>query len=303
MTTQTLSATDRNAAFLLSEAAGGRSRETVTVASGASLSSGAVLGRLTKRQAAAAIPTNAGTGSGVMTELTFGPDVQVGNYVITLTETSATADFTVVAPDGTSLPDGAVGTAYTSSHLSFSIANGGTMTSGDTYTVAVTAAGTPAIVGTGTGAMSGISLGKLAQNGTYTVKVLTTSATSELEITAPDGSILSAGKIGTAYTSDHVNFSVASAGTMTAGDYYKLIVANGTGQVDEWDPTATDGTQHVYGVLLNDVDASSAATDGVAIVRDAEVAADYLQYASTVTSAQQASAQSALTAANIAVRS
>lgn len=303
MSVQTLSHEDRAGAFLLSEAQGGRSRETVTVASGASLEPGAVLGRLTKRQSAAAIPSNAGTGTGAMSGLTFGPDVQVGNYVITLTETSATAAFTVTAPDGTALPAGAVATAYESSHLSFTIANGGTMTEGDTYTVAVTAGGTPAIVGTGTGAMSAISLGQQAQRGTYTIKVLTTSATSELEITAPDGSQLPAGKIGTAYTSDHINFSVASAGTMTAGDYYKLIVANGTGQVEAWDPDATDGTQDAYGILFGSVDATSAATDGVAIVRDAEVSAELLQYAASVTAGQKPTAIRRLAAANVLARS
>jgi len=290
------------AEFLVSEAEDNRSRETVTVASGQDLDAGAVLGKLTKRQAAAAIPTNAGTGSGVMTALTFGPDVQVGSYVIALTETSATAAFTVTAPDGTSLPNGAVGTAYTSSHLSFSIADGGTMTAGDTYTVAVTAAQAPAIVGTGTGVMSGITLGKHAQRGAYRVQLLATSATAEFEVIAPDGSKLKRGQVATAYTSDHVNFTVANAGTMTAGDYYILIVANGTDQVEAWDPTAVDGTQDAYGILYAAVDASSAATAGVAIVRNAQINSDELTWATTVTSGQKPTAINQLAAAGIIAR-
>ena len=203
------------AEFLVSEAEDNRSRETVTVASGQDLDAGAVLGKLTKRQAAAAIPTNAGTGSGAMTALTFGPDVQVGSYVIALTETSATAAFTVTAPDGTSLPNGAVGTAY---------------------------------------------------------------------------------------TSDHVNFTVANAGTMTAGDYYILIVANGTEQVEAWDPTAVDGTQDAYGILYAAVDASSAATAGVAIVRNAQINSDELTWATTVTGGQKPTAINQLAAAGIIAR-
>lgn len=304
MTTQTFSETDRAGAFLLSEAPGSRSRDTVTVASGLSLDPGAVLGKLTKRQAAAATPTNAGTGSGVMSGLTFGPDVQVGNYVITLLATSATSAFTVVAPDGTSLPNGAVGTAYKSSHLSFSIADGGTMTAGDTYTVAVTASGTPTLIGTGSGAVSGISLGKYAQHGAYTVRLLATSATAAFEVIAPDGSALKQGKVATAYASDHVNFTLANGGTMTAGDYFVLIVANGTDQVEAWDPTAVDGTQDPCGILFDAVDASSAAANGAAIVRDAEVNGNLLQYGASVTSAQKLEAARLLAAANnIIVRS
>ena len=290
------------AEFLVSEAEDNRSRETVTVASGQDLDAGAVLGKLTKRQAAAAIPTNAGTGSGAMTALTFGPDVQVGSYVIALTETSATAAFTVTAPDGTSLPNGAVGTAYTSSHLSFSIADGGTMTAGDTYTVAVTASQAPAIVGTGTGVMSGITLGKHAQRGAYRVQLLATSATAEFEVIAPDGSKLKRGQVATAYTSDHVNFTVANAGTMTAGDYYILIVANGTEEVEAWDPTAVDGTQDAYGILYAAVDASSAATAGVAIVRNAQINSDELTWATTVTGGQKPTAINQLAAAGIIAR-
>jgi hypothetical protein len=298
----TITETSHTAEFLVSESAGGRSREAVTVVSGQDLDAGAVLGKLTKRQAAAAIPSNAGTGSGAMTALTFGPDVQVGDYVITLLATSATSAFTVVAPDGTSLPNGAVGTAYSSSHLSFLISDGGTMTAADTYTVAVTAAAAPAIVGTGTGAMSSITLGPKAQLGAYTVKLLATSATAELEVTAPDGSQLTAGKVATAYKSDHVNFTVANGGTMTAGDYYVIIVANHTGQVEAWDPTAVDGTQDAYGILYGAVDASSAATAGVAVVRDAEVNSDELEWATTITSGQKPTALNQLAEAGIIAR-
>lgn len=47
MTTQTLSATDRNAAFLLSEASGARSRDTDILISGQDLGSGTVVARIT----------------------------------------------------------------------------------------------------------------------------------------------------------------------------------------------------------------------------------------------------------------
>lgn len=268
------------------------SYESVTITSGAgALAAGSVLGKKTFVQAAAPIPTIVGTGTGLMSGLTFGPDVQVGSYVITLTATSATAAFTVVAPDGTALPNGAVATAYKSSHLSFSIANGGTMTTGDRFTVVVTAGGTPAIVGTGSGTMSGITLGKLAQLGTYRLRLRSTSGTAAIEVLAPDGSQLADGIVATAYTSDHVNFTVANGGTMTINDYYNIVVANQsavTGYYNLCDPTAVDGTQNPAAVLVQAADASSTTATGLALVRLGEVKTGNLAWKTTVTAAQKA---------------
>jgi len=295
----------RTGEFLLSEAPATLSREAVVIASGAgALVAGSVLGRTTKRQAAAPIPTIVGTGTGVMTGLTFGPDVQVGSYVITLAATSATAAFTVVAPDGTSLPNGAVATAYKSNHLSFLIANGGTMTIGDVFTVVVTAAGTPVLVGTGSGTVSAVSLGKLAKIGTYKVRLTATSATALFEVIDPDGQVVGTGNVATAFTSDHVNFALANGGTMTLGDYFNIIVAGYTAPTAAlWDPLSVTGLGDAWGVLLAATDATSAAQDAVAITRLAEVAIDKLAWKSTVTAAQKAEAYRQLAASNIVARS
>lgn len=303
----------RTGEFLLSEAPGTLSRESVTIASGAgALAAGSVLGRTTKRQAAAPIPTIVGTGTGVMSGLTFGPDVQVGAYVITLLATSATAAFSVVAPDGTALPNGAVATAYKSTHLSFSIADGGTMTLGDKFTVTVTAGGTPVVVGgTGTGTCTAVTLGKLAQFGTY--KVINRAVVAnggDFEVLAPDGTSIGRFLMGTsstgaaAFTSDHVNFTLTDATDFVLGNYFNIIVAGYSAPTAAlWDPASTTGLQDAWGILLAPVDATSAAQDAVAIVRDAEVSADKLTWKSTVTAAQKAEAYRHLAAAHIAARS
>lgn len=296
----------RPSEFILSDS-GILSYEGVTLASGAgTLVPGSVIGKLTRRQAAAPIPgapnTTGGTGTGAMSLLSFGPDVQVGNYVVTLTQTSATAAFTVTAPDGTALPTGNVATAYKSSHINFLVANGGTMTTGDTYTVAVSAAGTPVLVGTGTGVVSGFSMGQKAQLGTYKVQLTTTSATSPLVITAPDGSTLPNGAVASAYASDHISFTLSNAGTMTAGDYFNIVVANGTGQAKLWDPTATDGTQDVFGIITHDADASSTTAAVNALVRLGLVKIANLTFKSTVTAAQKLSAYKLMLANNIVAR-
>lgn len=302
LSSNTFSAGQRPYAFVATDG-GSKSYDAVTVASNATAyAAGTVLGKNTRRQAAAPIPTIVGTGTGTMSGLIFGPDVQVGSYVITLLATSATAAFSVLAPDGTALPNGAVATAYKSNHLSFTIANGGTMTVGDSFTVVVTAAGTPVLVGTGTGAVSGVSLGRLAQRGTYRVQLVATSATAEFEVIAPDGTKLKRGQVATAYTSDHVNFTLANGGTMTSGDYFIIIVANGTDKVTWWNPLATDGTQVAMGVLIHAVDASAGDVLSTALARDAQIISTHLVWASTVTVAQKAEALRQLGALNIVSR-
>lgn len=266
-----LTETTHAGGFILSEANGNRSRSNGTLISGQDLAAGAVLGKITKAQAASPIPTIVGTGTGLMSALTFGADAQTGAYLIVLTATGATAAFSVTAPDGTILPTGNVATAYVSTHLSFIISNAGTMTSGDAFTVTVTAGGTPVLVGTGTGVVSAFTLGADAQNGTYRVLVLATSATGEFEVIAPDGSKLKRGQIATAYTSSHVNFTLANGGTMTLGDYFNIIVAAGSGKYTVLAPTTYNG-QHVASAILYDaVDASLADADCVVLDKDCTV--------------------------------
>lgn len=261
-----LTETTHAGGYILSEPDGNRGRVNGTLISGQNLAAGAVLGKITKAIAAAPIPTIVGTGTGAMTLLSFGPDVQTGSYVITLTATSATAAFTVTAPDGTALPAGLVGTAYASTHLNFLISSAGTMTIGDSYTVVVTAGGTPVLIGTGTGVVSAFSLGPDAQNGGYRIQLLATSATGEFEVIAPDGSKLKRGQVATAYASNHVNFTLANGGTMTSGDYFNIVVAAGSGKYTALAPTTYNGSHIAAGILYAAVNATSA--DKACVVSD-----------------------------------
>lgn len=292
----------QNLEFLLSEGPGDRCRESGVLLTGNDLVSGAVLGKITKAIAASPIPTIVGTGTGLMSALTFGPDAQTGSYVITLTATSATAAFSVTAPDGTVLPTGNVATAYTSTHLSFLIANGGTMTTGDVFTVVVTAGGTPVLVGTGTGVVSAFSLGPDAQNGAYRVQVLATSATGEFEVIAPDGSKLKRGQIATAYASSHVNFTLANGGTMTSGDYFLLIVAKGSQKYTALAPTTYDGRHVAAGVLAYATDATDADQDAAVFVRDCLIKSACLTWPTSATTAQKATATNQLADRGIVAR-
>lgn len=309
MTTLTMGA--RAGEHIVDEINPQHTREAVTVLSGQNLGAGAVLGQITQALAAAPIPTIVGTGTGLMSALTFGPAVQTGSYVITLLATSATAAFSVVAPDGTVLPNGAVGTAYKSDHISFLVSDGGTMTIGDAYTIVVTAGGTPAVIGgTGTGTMSAISLGPDAQNGGYVVICrAAVSHGGDFDVLAPDGKSIGRFLMGTttggaaAFTSRHINFTLTDATDFIVGNYFNIIVAKGSGKVTALTPTTFDGRHRAYGVLHDAVDASAADAAGVALVRGpAVVEQAALSWAAAVTTAQQAIALEQLVARGITAR-
>lgn len=303
--------------FLLSEAPGTLSRDSVVVTSGAgSLVAGSVLGRITKRLAAAPIPAVSGSspGNGTMTDLSFGPDVQVGTYVLACTATASNGGtFSVTAPDGTLLPNATVGTAYKSSHLSFLLNDGSSdFTTTARFNVVVTAAGTPAVEGgTGTGTMSAITLGKNAQLGGYRI-ILRAVQThgGDFDVIAPYGRSVGRFIMGTttgaaaSFTSDHINFTLTDATDFIVGNYFNVIVAGyAAPEATLWDPTAVNGAQEAWGILTDDCDASSAAQDAVCITRQSEVSSTKLTWKTTVTSGQKAEAYRQLAASGVIVRS
>jgi hypothetical protein len=73
--------------FLLEERmeTGRPSRENITVLSGQNLKAGAVIGRVTLGRRARSRPAVVGTGNGTISRCSLGPEVQVGNYVLTCT--------------------------------------------------------------------------------------------------------------------------------------------------------------------------------------------------------------------------
>jgi hypothetical protein len=307
----------RNYEAVLSDQ-GQLSYDNVTIGVGADLVAGAVLGLKKVVQAAAPIPAvvnaSGAAADGTMTLLTFGPDVQVGSYVIQCTAAVAHGGtFSVTAPDGTALPAFTMGTTtggtarYTSSHLSFTLTDGSTdFHIASSFTVAVSAAGTPVLVGTGTGAVSALTLGPRAELGTYRVKLTATAATALFEVRGPSG-LVGTGNVQTAFTSDHVNFTLGNAGTMTIGDYFNIVVANQanvTGRYFAYDPTAVDGTQEPVAVLVEPAAAASAAVSAKSLTRLGEVKLAMLTWKTTVSAAQKlAAAKQLLANSLIAVRS
>lgn len=126
--------------YIVSEANGHRSRETVTIKSGADLLAGTVLGKITTGAqsvgAPAAFASNAGDGSpGTFTADAGAP---AGDYKIVFIEpVTNLGTFQVFKPDGTLDGTGKVGTAYNGS-INGTIADGtNDFVAGDGFTVTV----------------------------------------------------------------------------------------------------------------------------------------------------------------------
>lgn len=93
----------------------------------------------------------------------------------------------------------------------------------------------------------------------------------------------------------------ASSGKLEAGTVIGRITASG--KCKAYDNDATDGTQTAIGVLVYAVDATAAVdVPAVAVVRQAEVWRDRLQWASTVAAGEKTAAYVELALAGIIVR-
>ena len=126
--------------FIASEANGFRSREQITVASGAGvLSAGAVLGK--QLIGAASAVAGANTGNGVMGAITAGVGAAAGAYSLRITAAAANAGaFEVTDPAGDVVGIGNVGAAFAGGGLSFTLADGAVdFIVGDSFTITVAA--------------------------------------------------------------------------------------------------------------------------------------------------------------------
>lgn len=127
--------TQHTAEFLVSYANGHRSFDRGTLISGQNLSAGNVLGQIL--YATPSVPTMVGTGNAVMSAISLGKSVQLGNYVVTF---SGATTYTVTDPSGNSMPAAAALGAYTNSDINWTITAGGTpAVAGDKFTVVVAA--------------------------------------------------------------------------------------------------------------------------------------------------------------------
>ena len=112
---------------------------------------------------------------------------------------------------------------------------------------------------TGASSVGSISLGKYAKPGNYTIVASSTSSTASCTVTGPDGVSLPPATVGTAYANSEINFTITDSSTAAADTY--VITSNPT-NVGQWKlsvATATDGSEVPAGILADYVDSTSAA--------------------------------------------
>lgn len=128
--------------FLLAEANGTLSRETVTVLSGSGvIKAGMVLGQITKAGTASAAAYAGNTGNGTMGAITVSAGAIAGDYKLTIAEPGTNVgNFFVEDPTGKFVGQGDVAAAFSAGGLAFTLADGSTdFAAGDGFTITVAA--------------------------------------------------------------------------------------------------------------------------------------------------------------------
>ena len=124
-------------------------------------------------------------------------------------------------------------------------------------------------VGTGDGVTGAVTFGMFAEVGDYVFTCITAVANSgDFQGVTPSGNTTELMTVGTAFVSGHLNFTQADgAADFIVGDTVTITVTEG--DLKQIVQTATDGTQIARGIVVDGIDATSAAVDFALIVRDA----------------------------------
>lgn len=241
--------------FLVSEGAGWRSREAITINAGESLEAGQVLGKIT-RAANGAVVTGSIAGTTLTVTAVTSGKLAVGQ---TISGSGVTAGTTITA-------------------LGTGIGGTGTYTVSASQTVAstaITATSASAVAGsnTGNGVMGAITVSNTAKAGAYSLK-FTKAVTNagDFQLVDPNGVVVGTGSVGAAFSGGGLAFTLADGSTdFAVGDSFAITVAEGSGHYAKHDPVGIDGRDKAVAVLFDAVDATLADAEGVIIARDAEI--------------------------------
>jgi hypothetical protein len=234
-------------------------RERVTIAKGAgALKIGTILGKRTKAAPAASV-----TGSIATTTLTV---TAVGSGTLsvgqTLSGSGVTAGTKITAQlTGT---DGGIGT-YTVSE---------SQTASSTTITATGATSAAYASNTGNGTMGAVTHSAGAKVGDYKLTIVEPGTNlGTFVVEDPDGITIGRGVVASAFSAGGLAFTLADGSTdFAAGDGFTITVAANDGKYVAYDNDATNGAETAAGILLEDVDTTSAEAsawilaDGPAVV-------------------------------------
>jgi len=122
---------------------------------------------------------------------------------------------------------------------------------------------------TGDGVAGAVTLGGKAKLGTYTLTCTAAAADAgTFKVVDPDGYKIDADlTVAVAYTSDHVNLTIADgAADFIVGDIFTIAITEGSApKWKAYDAAGVDGSQYPIAVLAEDADATAADVNGVAL--------------------------------------
>lgn len=275
-----------SAEFLLGEADDTYNRDVVTLAKGNDLVAGTVLGKLTRAGNGAVVTGSIAGTTLTVTAVTSGA-LTVGQYI-----------------SGSNVAAGSYITAFVTG-------NGGTGTytvsassTASSTTITATAAYATAWAGnSGTGTVGAITVTAAAKPGTYKVLfgVAETNKGNFL-VEDPDGIIVGQGDATVAFSAGGLAFTISDSTDFVAGDGFDIVVAAGSGNWTQYNQDASSGAQVPAGILFDDVDATTADTPALVIVRQAEVIGSKLIWPSDIDAGEKTAALAHLAAIGIVVR-
>ena len=278
------------------------SREQVTVLAGQYLIMGSVIGKIK----VGSVPTTgtAGTNTGAVTctGVTGGNKTKVGVYTLRcVTVVASGGVFSVKDPDGEALPEANVTVAYTNPAINFLLNDvGADAALGDTFTITVPV---------GSGKVKELNLtgidGSEDAFGILTAGAGTTDSTQK-QVAYTSGGVaeLLAGETLTGETSGAtaqvVSYTLDS-GTFDAGTAAGTLILDN--QVGTFQSENLDCTRQANICTIGaNTSAYNPDRQAVAIVRDAQIVADYLSWPTGATDAQKAAALTQLANAGIVTR-
>jgi hypothetical protein len=103
---------------------------------------------------------------------------------------------------------------------------------------------------TGTGTCASVTASKGIKPGTYTLTCIDVIANSGLfRVVDPDGNHIGVARVGVAFTSPQINFTLSDATDFVAGDSFTIVVPAGSGFLRRLNSANVDGSGVPFAVL------------------------------------------------------